>query len=538
MQYLHIIFLLLVLHTSCTQSQNNNTDKTRISQTFVRNMGSEPETLHPIRSTDAYASIIHGHVLDSLLERDTNTYELKPHLAEKWHINKDHTIFTFTIRQDVKWHDGQPLTARDIAFSFEARKNPSFGGYHYLPYFENIESVKVLDKHRVQFKANKKYFNNLSVLGITMEIIPEHIYKDKDKKLGKTLIGSGPYIFKQYLQGKHILLEQNEDWWGRNLKPNQHRIKKIMFRFIKDETSQLMRMAAGDLDFLWLRPETYMKKTNRPPWGESITKKEVSNKQPSGYGYIGWNLKNLLFQNKKTRKALAHLMNRELINEKFHYNKEKLATGPWYSWSDYADQSILPVSFDPEMARQLLKEAGWVDTNKDGVLEQTINGKTTHFRFTLIFPNKEREKFLTIYKEELKKSGIDMSLRLMDWSAFVKLITEKKFEAVTLGWSGGSVDMDPKQIWHSKSAIHKGSNFISYSNPEVDQLIDEGRMETDRKKRIKIFKKVYRLIAEDYPYLFLFNSPSQFYGYNKKVTMEKETHTYDIGIKYWQLTGL
>ena len=123
-------------------------------------------------------------------------------------------------------------------------------------------------------------------------------------------------------------------------------------------------------------------------------------------------------------------MNRQLINEKFYYNKQKLATGPWYFWSDYADQTVQPVPFDPQQARKLLKEDGWVDTNKDGILEKTMDNKTQEFRFTLIFSVKEREKILTIYKEELKKSGIDMSLRLMDWTAFLKLIHERKFEAV------------------------------------------------------------------------------------------------------------
>lgn len=546
-QYFFYLMCLISFLFACTkddktylsdkgEKQNNGKNiSSNEKTTFFRNLGAEPENLHPIRSTDVYASIIQDYVLDTLLKRNVDTYEWKPHLAEKWKVSKDHKLFTFTVRSNVKWHDGRSLTVKDVAFSFEAYKDPSFGGAHFLPYLENIESVKILDDSRVQFKASKKYFGNLFVLG-GLSIIPEHIYKDKEKKLSRILSGSGAYILKKYEKGKKIVLEQNENWWGRSVKSDTHRIKRIVFRFIRDENDQLIRMAAGGFDFLGLGPEAYIKKTNKKPWSESIIKKEVKNKQPSGYGYIGWNLKSPLFQNKKTRKALNYLMNRSLMNKKFQYEKAQLATGPWYSWSDYADTSLSPILFNPKQAGELLSEVGWKDTDKNGILDKIIEGKKKEFKFTLIFPNKDFEKYLTIYQQDLKKSGIDMSLRFMDWSAFLKLIHEKKFEAVNLGWSGGSVEVDPKQIWHSESSRKGGHNFISYFNPEVDQLIEKGRVEMDRDKRIKLFKKVYRLIAEDYPYLFLFNSPVRFYAHSKKVRMEKDTYNYDLGMKYWQLS--
>ena len=535
-----LVFIIAFLF-SCTKTDKTSVpDKVHVKagkqSTLFRNFNAEPENLHPIRSTDYYSTKIQEFVLDTLLVRNLDTYEWEPHLAEKWEASKDHKVFTFTIRSNVKWHDGRPLTVKDVAFSFKAYKDPSFGGAHFLPYLENIESVEILDENRVQFKASKKYFGNLEVLG-TLFIIPEHIYKDKEKKLSRVLPGSGPYILKKYEKGKKIVLGQNKNWWGRAVKSNTHRIKRIVFRFISDENDQLIRMAAGDFDFLGLGPEAYIKKTSKAPWGESIIKKEIRNKEPAGYGYIGWNLKNPLFQDKETRKALNYLMNRTLMNKKFQYRKAKLATGPWYQWSDYADPSILPILFDSKKAGVLLNEVGWKDTDKNGILDKMIQGQKKEFKFTLLFPNKDFEKYLTIYQQDLKKSGINMSLRFMDWSAFLKLIHEKKFEAVALGWGGGTVDLDPKQIWHSESSRKGGSNYISYSNKEVDKLIDKGREEMDRNKRIKIFKEVYRLIAEDYPYLFLFNYPVRFYAHSKKVKMEKDTYNYKVGVKYWGLSN-
>ena len=504
------------------------------SQTFFMNLNKEPENLHPIRSVDGYSSVVQNYVMETLLVRNLDTYEWEAHLAERWEQSPTH--ITFTLRSPLYWHDGKPVTAKDVVFSFNAYKDPSFGGIRYISYLENIQSAQALDERTVRFKIKKKYFGNLNALAGLIFVLPEHIYKDKQKKLSRTLTGSGPYILKSYERGKRIQLTQNKNWWGRKVKPNQHRIPRIVFRFLQDENDQLIRMGAGDLDFLTLTPEAFIKKTNKKPYGESILKKEVQNKSAKGYGFIAWNLKKPLFQSQKVRVALAHLMNRELMNQKFRYNKDQLATGPWYSWSDYADPLLSPLVFDPQKAQALLKEDGWVDSDQNGVLEKSLNGQKTEFRFTLIFANPDLEKYLTLYQEDLKKNGIALSLRLMDWSAFLKLLDEKKFSAVSLGWGAGGVEIDPKQIWHSESARDGGSNFISYSNPQVDRLIDKGRGILDHKKRIPIFQQVYRIIAQDAPYLFLFNSPVDFYAVSQKVKMEKDTYPYGWGQKFWQLS--
>ena len=526
------VFCALFL-TACQPGGGGKSSSFKISRSaFIRNLSSAPSTLNPIRSTDLVASIVQNHILDSLLMRSPNTYKWEPYLAEKWTISPNQKTFTFTLREGAKWHDGRPLTAEDVVFSFQARKDPSYGGAHSMPYYENIAEAKALSPRRVQFKAGKKYFDNLSVLG-SMSIIPKHIYQHKGKKLSRSLIGSGPYILKKYNRSKHIILNQNPHWWGRKAKPKLHRIKQVVFKFIPDENDQLLRITAGQLDFLGLSAEAFIKKTSKKPWGETILKRKIRNKSPSGYDYIGWNLKNPLFQNKKVRKALALLMNRSLLNQKFLYSKSSLASGPWYSWSDYADPSVKPVLFDPKTARRLLAEAGWQDTNQNGVLDKTFNGQKKEFRFTLTIANKDSEKYITIYQQDLKKNGIDLSLRFIDWSAFLKLLNEKKFAAVMLGWSGGSVDIDPKQIWHSESAQKGGSNFISYSNPQVDRLINKGRVEMNKQKRIQIFRKVYSLIAQDYPYLFLFNKPVKFYARSLKVQVKKDYYPYSWGLEYW-----
>ena len=505
------------------------------AETYFNNLSSEPENLHPIKNSDVYSSIVQYHILESLLQRDDDTYEWKPSLAKSWSISPDGKSFTFELFDNLKWSDGKDLTVQDVKFSFEAYRNPEYGGIRYLPYFEKMESVEILTDKSIKFKVKEPYFGNFNVIA-GMDIIPEHIYKDPKLKMSKNLIGSGPYKLEHYITGKLLVLKQNPLWTGKDKPANKGKwsFPSIVFRFVDSEADTLLRMEKGHLDFSRLSAESFLEKTKSEPWGTKIKKVEYSNNEASGYGYIGFNLKKELFKDQRLRKALAHLLNRKLMNEKFLYNQSELARGPWYFWNDFADPTVAPIEFDPKKASQLLKSAGWADKDKNGVLEKTIQGFKKELSFTLIYANPESEKYLTLYQEDLKQAGIKLKLKTLDWNSFLKLLDDRNFDSVMLGWSG-SIEPDPKQIWHSSSAKQKGSNFISYSNPQVDALIDKGRSQLNRKERIKTFQKVYRLIAEDVPYIFMFNSRKKFYGLNKRIQAPKPALNYDIGMSYWKI---
>jgi peptide/nickel transport system substrate-binding protein/microcin C transport system substrate-binding protein len=245
-------------------------------------------------------------------------------------------------------------------------------------------------------------------------------------------------------------------------------------------------------------------------------------------------MENPLFKSRNVRQALAHLMNRQEMNKKFRYDLSVLATGPTDVFSDYASKNVKPIEYDPKKAGELLAKEGWADTDKDGVLDKVINGKKTDFRFSLIHANKDFEKYHTLYKEDLKKAGIDMEIKYLEWNSFIKILDEGKFEAVALAWTTG-VEFDPKQQWHSSSAVKGGSNFIKYKNSEVDSLTDKARTEMDRNKRMPMLRKVYEKIAEDAPYVFMFNEPYYFYANTAKIQKPTDTFNYGIGTDFWWL---
>ena len=170
------------------------------------------------------------------------------------------------------------------------------------------------------------------------------------------------------------------------------------------------------------------------------------------------------------------------------------------------------------------------------MLDKVIGGVKRKLRLTILEPRKDYRKYLTVFQQDAKRVGVDIQIKLIEWNTFIKLLDERKFDAVRLGWSGGGmVDIDPKQIWHSTSYKNKGSNFIGYSNKKVDQLIDEARMTLDRKQRIALLKKVFRLVADDVPYAFLFNSKYGMYAHSKRLKRKKDTYKFSIGSSYWWL---
>ncbi len=504
--------------------------------TFVRSLGGEPPTLHPIMATDAYSRRVWDLTVDSLLERKMTDWDWAPRLAEKWEISKDGKTFTFTLRKNATWHDGKPVTAEDVKFSFDAVFEPKYMAQHLIPYLQGIDRVEVVNPQTVKVYTKDAYYKNFDSFA-SINIIPKHIYSDvnKSRKMTRTLVASGPYKVEKFERGQKIILKRNDNWAAKEdpYYKGAFNFQTVDLRFYKDENIEIERAKKGELDMIELRAESFVNRTKGAPWGKSLFKKQIENDAPKSYGFVGWNMRRELFQDRNVRVALAHLMNREEINKKFLYGFSELATGPTFNRSEFASPNVKPLQFDPKQAQELLTKAGWADTDKDGTLDKVINGKKTPFRFTLIYPTKEVEKWWTHYQQDLRKAGIQMDLKFLEWNTFLKLLDDGNFDAATLAWAANDIDWDPKQIWHSSSAVPGGSNFIYYKNPEVDKLIDEARFTLDKNKRVKTLRKVYEIIANDAPYVFLFNSKYAFYAHSKDVGLPGDTMRYGAGLEFW-----
>lgn len=511
----------------------------KVGSVLNRNVLGEPENLNPLNSQDGYARDIYEYAIEGLLRLNPESYLYEPELAERYEVSKDNLVYTFYLNKDAKWSDGQPVTSEDVKFSIEAVRDPKYQASHRIPYYEDVETIETPDAHTVKIKMKKKYFMNLMVLGTKgfTPIIPKHIYQDPKYKFPiAAIVGSGPYKVEAYNRGKNLMLVRDPNHWAKDKQGfnGLAKFEKVNFRFIKEENLQLEMAKKGQLDFVEpVRAETFEKKAVGEPFGTTVKKIKAENKRPKNYGFIGWNFKNPIFADKDTRLALSYLFNRKSLIEKFMFNTAVEGKGPVYYKSDFMPSDVKAIPFDPVKAKQLLTKAGWTDKDKNGILEKDFDGKSREFRFSLLLPNRDVEKYFTLYKEDLKKAGIDMEIKLIEWNTFTKLMEEQKFDAITLSWGGGSVEDDLKQIWHSESSRMGGSNFISYSNKEVDKYIDQARQEMNDKKRKELWKKAVRLIAEDAPYTYLFNPKYDLFLINSRIGYDKPTYQYDFSYMYW-----
>ena len=466
---------------------------------LIYHLSAEPATLNPITATDAYESTVNSrNIYETLVERNNETLELNPVLAESWEISEDKLTYTFKLRKDVKWQDGEPFTSEDVVFSYKTIMNPKVDAPQLRAYFQEIRDVEAIDDYTVKFTYARPYFLALEFCG-GMPIVPKHVFAQGDfntNPAGRSPVGTGPYKFLRWTTGREIVIEKNPDYWGEKPKLN-----RIVFRIITDSSVSLQVLKREELDVSGLTPIQWARQTSSKSFEENFDK--LSYFRPN-YSYIGWNLRRPYFSDKLVRQALTHLVNRDLILQQILFDLGAVVTNPFYINSPEYDKSITPFPYDPKKASELLEQAGWTDTNNNGIRDK--DGVEFKFEFLIPAGSETGEKIATILKEELDKTGISMDIRKTEWAVFTTRLMERKFDAVTLAWSMG-VESDPYQIWSSTQA-EKGSNFVGFINEEADSLIEAARKEFDRDKRIEMYRRFSEIVHEEQPYTFMFCNKS------------------------------
>lgn len=520
--------LVIVFLMGCKVRPKENT-------VYYRNLGGEPSRLNPIGSSDGYTWDVRDYIYETLLTRDLDTYDWIPYLATKWSVSEDKMTFRYKLREGVKWHDGVEFTAEDVKFSFDILFQDKFNTVTARAFYEGIKEVKIVDKYTVEFLAKDQSYKNFDVISGGLKIFPKHFYEQDKKKsfFNKNLLGTGPYKLEKYYRGSRVLLTKNKDWWGyKEANQTKYKFEKIVLRFVNDSSVALEMFKKGSFDFVGLSSLQYVKQTDGPMWGKSVHKNKVQNKSPKGASFIGWNMDHPILKSRNVRKALYHLINRPLMIEKFEFGLKYPAAGPIYHESPYHDKSIKPLEYDPKLALKMLRAEGWSDTDGDNILDKVIDGKKTKFSITILEPWEGFMKYMTIFKEDAKKAGVEINIKLIEWNSFVKLLDERKFEAVRLAW-GGIVNWDPMQIWHSKSIAGGGSNFVGFRNKRVDEITDTAKYEHDKEKRIKMLQEAERIIVNEYPYAWFFYAKNALYGNSDRIKKEKDTFNFSIGQDSW-----
>ncbi len=458
----------------------------------------DARTLVPILASDSASAEICSMVFNGLVKYDKDV-RIVGDLAESWEILDGGLRIIFHLRKGVKWHDGAPFTSRDVEFTYKKLTDTSVR----TPYsgdFERIKELKVIDEHTVSVEYKEPFSPALASWGMWM--MPEHILKNED--LNKTdfsrrPVGTGPYVFRSWRTGEKIELRSNRDYFeGRPF------IDRYIFRIIPDDATIFLELQTRGVDMSGLTPLQYSRQTDNRFFRDNYRKFRYPG---FGYTYLGYNLSDPKFTDRRVRQAINLAVNRNEIVKTIFFGLADVTTGPFVPGTWAYNKEVRPAPYDPGRAAFLLREAGWIDINGDGWLE---NGLGSIFEFTILVNqgNNERLRTAEMIQGYLKKIGVKVKIRVLEWSAMLNdFINKKRFEAVLMGWSLGR-DPDCYDIWHSSKTREGEFNFIGYSNPEVDRLLLEARGVFGQDERAFRYRRMHELIYEDQPYLFLYAGES------------------------------
>lgn len=561
------IFTLLILSLSlftCDLNQAGGEEETKVDPSLFKQkdnvvrvrMPIDPRTFNPILYTDSQSRIIFEYIFPYLLTYDPKTLEPIPQLAiDKPTVstlesgpNAGQLAYTYTLHEEASWDNGTPVTGEDMAFTLKALFNPLVPSAHLRSYFDFIADVEVNAEDRKVFTITTQKPYMLQELGLnSLPILPAYVYDaeglmadiplsdltdvEKAKQLADSnpnlkafaevftspmhgldpegVSGPGPYKLVSFETGKGTELVLKEDWWGKGkveaFPSLQAYPEKIVFQVIKDQNTAVAAIKDEALDVVGRLDSKAFSELQQDEAIQEIY--DLHTPSTFQFYFIGINNQSPLLSDKKTRRALAHLVDiNEVINTLYYGYAEPIA-GPFHPKKPITHKGLKPIPYDIEKARTLLAEAGWEDTNGDGILERELDGKRVDFSITYLeYQASTFGSNMSLYfKEQAKRVGVEVNLNSVERSVMIQDLASRNFDLFGGALSPGhEPEEDPKSIWHTESDHPRGLNRMRFSHPRADALINELRLTTDKEERKKLFLELQEIIYEEQPAIFLF----------------------------------
>ncbi len=472
-----------------------------IAGTLHLSASSNPARLNPLIATDSASSSIAGFVFNALVKYDESGQNVIGDLAESYRFITP-TLIEFKLRRGVTWHDGTPFTARDVAFTYELIRSPKV----ITPYasdFRVVKSLSVINDHTVRVAYEKPYFKALEIW--MMGIVPRHILERESDVMGSRFnaqpVGTGPYILKKLEFSRQIVLEANPRYFE-----GAPKIGKIVFHVIADPMTRFLMLKSGAIDISSLEPMQYERQLD-PSFHRRFKTLEL----PShSYTYLGFNLRLKKFRDPRVREALSLAIDRQALSDLLFLGHAKVCTGPFLPGSRGYNDQVKPPKRDIRRAKALLRAAGYDAKNPLSFEIATSNS------------NMIRPYAAEILQRQLAEAGVRVSLRVMEWQAFLNtVVAPRQFDTVLLGWAL-SLTPDPYALWHSQSDVPGGFNLVGYRSSQTDRLIEAMERSTDPERIAALQRRIYARIAQDNPYLFLV-VPNDINVYSRSIKGVKPT---------------
>ncbi len=429
-------------------------------------------------------------IFEGLVAIDENL-KVKPCLAESWEISNNFKRYKFHLKDGVVFHDGARFTAYDVKYTVDLlKRSKDYIIDKRVP--EYIKDVKVLSDRTVQFEL---YSPVIDMSFFTFPIFPRSMGVKRltpDTADSLKPIGTGPYmLYKMSRFGKmYIWLKKFKKYHGGE--PN---IDNVSVEVIFNRENMLRALEMGEIDLMFdLPPSQYY----RVKANEDLVLLEFPEYR---YHLYAFNLRNDLLKDKSLRLAMYYGLDRPRILQAIYKGKGRLVYGPAPRESLAYDPSVPVIPYDPEKAKKILVDAGYYDNDGDGILEK--NGRKLSFTLLYVRDMEERYKQHLKFKADMKNLGIEIKLKEVTFQKLVRYLRDGSFDIVFFSWSTGSIPAF-KAVWSTGGS----ENFIGYSNWKVDRLVEVLGNETDKARRIKLARKIFRIIAQDVPAIFLFSLDS------------------------------
>ncbi len=528
-------------------------DKQIPDQNFTLNvrLASEPDNLHPMFSKSSYATQIENLILIPLAEFDPQSLVLTPLLVTEVNNGQEITEgefegfqrFSIQIRPEATWADGTPITAEDYLFTIKAARNPKVNASSWKGYLSVIESVEIDPNDPKKFEVVISSNDFLTQLvAYNFNIFPKHLY-DPEGLMSQLSIGdletenvdslaeaqpnlevfaqrfegithmrdivtgAGPYELEEWATGQFIRLKRKADWWADKIENRPSMLNaypdRIVYHIIPDENTALTSLKDGSIDVMGEVTSSAFINLRDDKTYES--KLDFYTPAVMQYHYLELNCRNPKLSDVKVRQALAHLLDYDALFDNLTMGLAEKTTGPFHPGKPYYNKDLKPIEQDFDKARKLLAEAGWADTNDDGVVDKEINGKRTELELEIMVSQRpEGQQLALIMKESAKEVGINLELVTKASREIIADLRKRDFEIVPLrNRSNPSVD-DPYQLWHSDNDNPGGNNRSGFRNERADEVIMEIRSTEDDSRRIELFKELQEIIFEEQPVIFLY----------------------------------
>ncbi|HEY2988182.1 MAG TPA: ABC transporter substrate-binding protein [Candidatus Binatia bacterium] len=472
-------FFIFILCLSAVGSAcGKSTDSGTSPGTLVVALESGPTHLDPRYAMDADSDRISGLIFNSLVRPDENSLP-RPELAESWRAVDERT-YIFHIRKGVLFHDGKPLTAADVKYTYQSILDPNSRSPKRGP-LKFIEGIDQLGDYEIRFRLARSFAPFLE--NLTIGIVPAATPAE-EKSGSLRLIGSGPFTLGEFSPGERVVLKANPSYWE-----GAPALSGVVFKIIPDAVVRALEFRKGTVDFIQndLEPEML-------PWLSKNTGATTLSEQGTTFHYLGMNLDHPMLSHRAVREAIGLAIDRDAVIHHIMKDLVVPATGLLSPRHWAYEPAVARLSYNPEKAKRLLNEAGFPDPDGDGPLPRfRLSYKTTNLDLT--------KRIAETLKEQLARVGIEIEVRTYEWGTFYGDVKNGNFHLFSLDWVGV---LDPDiyyDLFHSSSVPPNGRNRGRYRNQELDRLLERGRQTVALEERRRIYSRVQEILAVDLPYI-------------------------------------